>query len=296
MNQILNRICVLFLPFLFSGIISAQSKGSDYIPYYAEIYKADSLFMLKKYDESYPIMDQVFQKYKPVNVWFVDASRNYLVSKSKVSQVDYKDIENYLRQKAYDTNAVFKDKEIVEILEKFNLKKEDIQAIVKENIRTINWPVREELAQMTRDDQKVRTAIKNNDSIVQTDRKHSERLKEIITMYGFPGKKVTGEYLVEGQHSGISLELLFNHMSYNGDYKYFKQILPEFIKKGSCSPFIFATMEDRRNEIENKAPDYYVIAAVPPDADRKEINRKRRLIGMPSLEYQEFKIQALMAE
>ena len=265
-----------------------QQNDIDYTQYYTEIYRADSLFITKNYKNSYKILDSLLQIYKPVNGWTVNVPREYLLSKSAVSKVKRKDVEDYLNEKAFDVDAIFQDKSIVKLLEEFKIGKNELEKIVLKNVSEINIPLRIELEKMSLRDQKVRNT-KNYDSIKKIDSLHSNRLKEIIETVGFPNEKVVGGYRLQGKSSQIFLTTLFNHMAYNGDYNYFKKILPKLIKNGTCDPFNYAMLEDRENEITNRPIEYYVIITLPESVDRKKINANRKLIGLPSLEYEEFK-------
>ncbi|MFL9835541.1 hypothetical protein [Chryseobacterium terrae] len=271
----------------YSDKINPQND-KNYIPYYSEIYRADSLYITKNYDKSYKILDSLLNKYNPINGWTVNVPREYLISKSKVSKVNRKDVENYLDEKAYDVDAIFQDRSIAKLLEEFEINKEEVERIVAKNVSKININLRNELGDMTRKDQEVRLT-NDNDSIKKVDSLHSQRLKEIIETVGFPNEKIVGGYRLQGKSSEIFLSLIFNHIAYNGDYDYFKKHLPKLIRNGTCDPFNYAMMEDRRNEINNKPIEYFVIIAVPESADRKKINANRKAIGLPSLEYEEFK-------
>lgn len=271
----------------YSDKVNSQND-KNYIPYYSEIYRADSLFITKNYDKSYKILDSLLHKYKPVNGWTVNVPREYLISKSKVSKVERKDVENYLDEKAYDVDALFQDKSIAKLLEEFSITKDEVERIVAKNVSKININLRNELENISLRDQEVRLT-NNNDSIKKVDLLHSQRLKEIIETVGFPNEKIVGGYRVQGKSSNIFLSTIFNHMAYNGDYDYFKKNLPKLVKNGTCDPFNYAMMEDRRNEINNKPIEYFVIIAIPESADKKKINANRKAIGLPSLEYEEFK-------
>lgn len=78
-------------------------------------------------------------------------------------------------------------------------------------------------------------------------------------------------------------------MAYNGDYDYFKKKLPELIRNGTCDPFNYAMLEDRRNEMNNKPIEYHVIIPITENSDKKKINANRKAIGLPSVEFEEFK-------
>lgn len=264
-------------------------KEINYIPYYSEIYKADSLYITHNYKETYKILNNLLKNFKPVDGWFVNVSRNYLISKSKVSKITRNDVEKYLNEKAYDASVIFNDKNIVELLNEFNITRNEVEKITKENVSKINMPLRLEISKMNYDDQQVRQTIKNNDSIKKVDWQHSERLKEIIKTYGFPNKKLVGDYKIQGKYANIGLSVIFNHISYNGDYEYFKKKLPELIKNGTCDPFNYGMMVDRKNEINNKPIEYYLIIAIDEKVDKKKINANRKAIGLPTVEYQEFK-------
>jgi hypothetical protein len=268
---------------------SGHQEELNYIPYYSEIYKADSLFITKNYDESYKILDYLLKRYKPVKGWFVNVSRDYLISKSKVAKVEKTDVENYLYEQAYNMDAIFGDKSIVKLLDEFQIDKSEVEKIVAKNVSKINIPLRNELGNMTLKDQDIRNS-KNYDSIKKIDWQHSQRLKEIIETVGFPNEKIVGGYNLQGKpHSEIFLPQIFNHMAYNGDYNYFKKKLPELIRNGTCDPFNYAMMEDRRNEVNNKSIEYYVIIPIAENSDKKKINANRKAIGLPSLEFEEFK-------
>ncbi|UFH33719.1 hypothetical protein LNP04_08495 [Chryseobacterium sp. C-71] len=268
---------------------SSSQKELNYIPYYSEIYKADSLFMTKNYEESYKILDYLLKRYKPVKGWFVNVSRDYLISKSKVAKVEKTDVENYLYEQAYNVDAIFGDKSIAKLLEEFHIDKSEVEKIVAKNVSKINIPLRNELGNMTLKDQDIRNT-KNYESIKKIDWQHSQRLKEIIETVGFPNEKIVGGYNLQGEpHSEIFLPQIFNHMAYNGDYNYFKKKLPELIRNGTCDPFNYVMLEDRRNEINNRPIEYHVIIPIAENSDKKKINANRKAIGLPSLEFEEFK-------
>lgn len=267
---------------------SNPKNDKNYILYYSEIYRADSLFITKNYDQSFKILDSLLHKYKPVNGWTVNVAREYLISKSKMSKVKRKDVENYLDEKAYDVDAIFQDKSIAKLLEEFKITKDKVERIVAKNVSKININLRNELENISLRDQEVRLT-NNNDSIKKVDLLHSQRLKEIIETVGFPNEKIVGGYSLQGKSSNIFLSTIFNHMAYNGDYDYFKKNLLKLVKNGTCDPFNYAMMEDRRNEINNRPIEYFVIIAIPESADKNKINANRKAIGLPSLEYEEFK-------
>lgn len=268
---------------------SGRQEELNYIAYYSEIYKADSLFITKNYDESYKILDSLLKRHQPVKGWFVNVSRDYLISKSKVAKVEKTDVENYLHQQAYNVDAIFGDKSIAKLLEEFHIDKIEVEKIVAKNVSKINIPLRNELGNMTLKDQDIRNT-KNYDSIKKIDWQHSQRLKEIIETVGFPNEKIVGGYSLQGKpHSEIFLPQIFNHMAYNGDYDYFKKKLPELIRNGTCDPFNYAMLEDRRNEINNRPIEYHVIIPITENSDKKKINANRKAIGLPSVEFEEFK-------
>jgi hypothetical protein len=48
-------------------------------------------------------------------------------------------------------------------------------------------------------------------------------------------------------------------------------------------------MEDRRSQLFKEKIKYYIIIEMPADVNKKEINANRKAVGLPSLEYQDFK-------
>lgn len=147
----------------------------------------------------------MLKRHQPVKGWFVNVSRDYLISKSKVAKVEKTDVENYLHQQAYNVDAIFGDKSIAKLLEEFHIDKIEVEKIVAKNVSKINIPLRNELGNMTLKDQDIRNT-KNYDSIKKIDWQHSQRLKEIIETVGFPNEKIVGGYSLQGKpHSEIFL-------------------------------------------------------------------------------------------
>ncbi len=67
----MNTKCqILFLVFIsfFSCKSKFIQKEVNYIPYYLKVYKADSLYIVKNYKESYNVLDNLFKEYDPIQM------------------------------------------------------------------------------------------------------------------------------------------------------------------------------------------------------------------------------------
>src|SRR5690554_5781856 len=287
---IVFSIILLALVSCKSSYTKIGDKDANYIPYYLKVYEADSLFIVGNYQRSYEILDSLFKKYEPVDVWIVFPYRNYIISKNKVSTIKKDELLEYVKIHDYAFFGDFdEDIPIKELIDKFEINSEEINKEIEFHSKSINASLRQELIEMLIRDQEVRRT-KNEDSIKKVDWAHSERLKEIISEFGYPDKRIVGGYYFNGSAGFVDLSIIFNHISYNGDYEYFKKLLPELVKRGECSPFVYAMMEDRRGELFEDGFKYY--SYLRPDIktiNAKKINNERKKIGLPSIEYMELK-------
>lgn len=293
MKNIFSLVLFTILFFLIScksSYTKIGNKNANYIPYYLKVYEADSLYLVGDYQRSYEILDSLFKKYEPVDVWVVFPYRNYIISKNKVSTVNRDELLKYIKVHDYAFFGDFdEDIPIKELIDEFGINSEEISKVIELHSKTINTSLRQELIEMNIRDQEVRKT-KNEDSIKKIDWAHSERLKEIISEFGYPDKRIVGGYYFNRNTGFVDLSTIFNHISYNGDYEYFKELLPKLVKRGECSPFVYAAMEDRRGELFQGGMKYY--SYIRPNIqtiNAKKINNERKKIGLPSIEYMELK-------
>ncbi|RYE39886.1 MAG: hypothetical protein EOP48_25275 [Sphingobacteriales bacterium] len=261
----------------------------NYIPYYLEMYRADSLFLANNFDGSYKKLDSLFKIYKPLDTENYAEYGIYLSSAVRSGHLDG------IRDKAvygykHFGNIVTIHKEAPEMHDAVNraagLNEEDIRKLKEEYSARLNMPLREKMLQMFKEDQEVR-----NGGTVQERNAVDERnrivLEELITTYGYPRKHLTGSYSAwELPGGNIREDIFFLHQPNDFKLRYLPVIL-ENVKAGICSPTVYAVVYDRMMLKNNDAQYYgsYDCDSTCALLNPKKIDSIRASIGLPHIKY-----------
>jgi hypothetical protein len=294
-----KSFCIIFVLFSLisckTNYVRIGDKDANYIPYYLKVYEADSLFLSGNYFHSYSILDSLFKKYEPLNMTLYFEYENYLKSAvilKKINKVKFKKIIlNY----GYNYSNLKKDSLLNIALVNSNFNEKKIKRFHESYVKKLDTVFRKKLGNMNAEDQRVRNMKPYDKNIVSiTDSIHNSIFKEYILSVGFPSDKKIGTFrkLSSNDNNNFSLDLFFNHMSYGGDYEFFKEKLFFFVKNGTCSPRIYAMMVDRWH-IDKTNKSFYHILSLDENWKMdeefvKKINYRRFQIGLPSVEYQDF--------
>lgn len=68
---------------------SEVKEEVNYIPYYLKVYEADSLYLTGNHQRSFEILDSLFKKYEPINLF--DEINQYLVSGYEINEIEGKE-------------------------------------------------------------------------------------------------------------------------------------------------------------------------------------------------------------
>ncbi len=299
----LNQLKFLFFFIILVILFSCKSKkiieedvknDTNYIPYFLKVYEADSLYIIKDYKKSYKILDSLFKKYKPLQLANYYEVNNYyklkIILNKKINILDFSElISKYrLTDLALKNDSVFK---IIYLKEKKYLD-ENYILLRKKYLSTVKIDLRNELKKMAVEDQFYRKKeyeenIKKQNEI---DSLNSKRLLEIFRDYGYPNEKIIGEFNLDSVHVDIGTMLL-----HTKDFNRINIFLPkvlEFIKKGMAPPRAYATMFDQYN-LYHGQQQYYGSYTNPTTIKIKELNKRRKQIGMPSYTYEKWKFNKL---
>ena len=215
-----NFFFLLLTSLLFISCKSSYTKIGDdnanYIPYYLKVYEADSLFLSKKYSESYKILDDLFKKYEPINL---EGSTyeygNYLASalmsgniKNLKQKVEYGyksfgSISNSNYMSFYYTDTILKTVKI---------SKDEIDSLKKIYTSNINYDLRNEIVKMVNEDQEIRKTG-DNESIYQFTVKQLGEIKKILKEFGYPSYKIIGANIGYDFNERATFDLLFLHQN-----------------------------------------------------------------------------------
>lgn len=270
----------------------------NYVPYYLKMYEADSLYLNDNFKECYQILDSLFKVYKPLNVTLYFEYENYIKSSVQLGiRKDYtKEIQRLIFEFGYKFENIRKDSVLSVALKNSKLDLKKAQKLEDEYVKKIDMDFRKQLYQMNADDQEIRNKKdypNKKIDIGKIDKKHDSILKKYILKNGFPGDKQIGTFRKinkEDKPASLGAELLI-HFVDDGSFEFYKDELIKYIKKGDCPPKTYAMMIDTWY-INAKGHSYYYF--INYDSGEwtkngekvKEINKRRKEIGLPSLEYE----------
>lgn len=295
----------LVLVFLISCKSKVISKGNsfvankevNYIPYYLKVYEADSLFIVKDYERSYEILDNLFKEYKPVKKSIFYEYITYIKLK-KLLNIGI-DKTDFIR-KIIDFGITMEFVKNDSILNSIYILDTDFYNIEQikycDSLKNVlNLSLRDEILKMKNLDQFYRTSrytdfTKQQDSI---DYKNQRRLIDMFETIGFPDNKIFFGCFLDNQSTDLSSILLHSKDSIRD--KYFIPKVFEFIKKGDASPLIFAQLIDQKLLYHGEMQYYY---SYPENLKIKvsELNTRRKSIGLPSYGYEMWRNKKMYPE
>lgn len=286
------RSIIVFL-FSITLLISCKSsyskigdKEANFIPYYLKVYEADSLYYACNYTKYKTELEDLFQKYEPINMSSYFEYEKYVKTLIIIdNDKKYKkELENLISNFGYKKDDLLKDSIFSIAFNNNSFDLNYIKQLEKKYETRLDSDFIKELKIIEFNDQEVRnrqgiTLKERNPLMKEVDKINDSIIKNYILRNGFPSHKVIGRF---------SLDILFNHFSYNGSYDFYKESLPKFIKEGTCNPRIYSSLIDRWF-LMNKGELFYYISwsdrlkLINDTKKIDQINFERRKIGLPSI-------------
>lgn len=267
-------------------------KESNYIPYFLKVYEADSLFLTDNYHRSYEILDSLFQKYEPKNTELIYEYETYIKAAFLIGETNQLDVKFEKLIKDFGFTKEWFSKDSTDILFKafeFANISDDIYGIWRyQYVSKIDLEMRETVTSMIYYSRYYQKIFDEADSI----KKKREELVEIhknILMDWFdlgiyPNQDMVGNSSLD-QKATYDLTGIFMQMDEATLDQYFLPKIMNFVKKGECSPNVYARI------IDAKSPEsiYGEIMILKENIDYSKYNVERRKIGLPSMEYLRWK-------
>ncbi|MBC8757133.1 hypothetical protein H2O64_20860 [Kordia sp. YSTF-M3] len=210
------KVKYLFLFLIVSFFLTScwTKPNKDYLAddYYLSVSEADSLYIIKEYEKSYEILDELFSNVAPLNT------------------TPYKEISTYVKLKVIlDDNLEYT--EYTELITKYGfpikyLKKDSVLSIYYAKVRdrfdteastlrkeyetSLNLELRDKIIEMKRLDQLYRQGNykQNIEKQNKIDSTNAEELIYIFDTYGFPSETIIGGYYIDNQFVNIDALLL----------------------------------------------------------------------------------------
>lgn len=286
---------VLPLTLILALSCSQKSKTHcNYVTdYYPTIYRAEIAYELKKYDRAFELYQSVFNACTPINTYTYNEIRKYvdlcLILGHDKQALDF--IELNLKNGA-ELKWLLQNPNYTKVFETEKGKK---LIINYDNIRSnylkrINLELRKEIQEMNRLDQLYRNGQYQENKQDSIDKINTNRLREIFEQFGYPNDQVIGSYSVDRINTDIITMLL--HTSDSIRMSYFVPKLKEYVKTGVCSPKTLGQVIDQFYLYNNQPQTHGTYEAQNSKyanmiADRKQVDKNRISIGLPSLELDE---------
>jgi hypothetical protein len=120
--------------------------------------------------------------------------------------------------------------------------------------------------------------------------KNQSRIIEIFNDFGFPNEKLIGNFTIDKINADISVILL--HTKDSIRKAYFMPKILEYIKKGEASPELYANLHDQLL-LYNGDSQYYGSYENEIKISIKEVNNRRKKIGLPNYGYLKWRLSKL---
>lgn len=284
---------LLFLTFLVScksGDTKIGSINSNYIPYYQKIYEADSLYVVGNYDQSYRVLDSLFKLYEPINTFRLREYETYcilsrLMNKKLKSKDFFKLVSNY----GYDKNWMTGDSILKSYYNSIPNSEKLYKAGREKYLKSIDLELRAKIVEMVIEDQKYRTGKSTPEILALrkvADSINELEVRKIFYNVGYPNEKIIGNYTID--ISNVSINPILYHTSTSTDKEYFFYKVLEYTRQGKVEPDVYAFMIDRYN-LFRFDKQFYGTFRDRLNISESETNKNRNSIGLPSLDYEEWK-------
>lgn len=269
-------------------------KEVNYIPYYLKVYEADSLYLTRNYVRSFNILDSLFKVFTPVNSYKVDEFATYCKLKILLNKKSIeKDFSLLISKYGYNKIWIDSDSILRSYLVSNNKLNENYFYLRKKYLNQIDLELRKKIELLVIDDQKYRIekkTIQTQKLRKQTDSINEISLVQIFNTYGYPNADKIGNYTIDEKN--ISIDVLLYHTSTSKNKDYFLNKVLEYVKYGKADPEVYAIMVDRLNMFTNETQVYGTYQSNLKESIT-EVNKERRTIGLPSLNYQDWKVKIL---
>lgn len=224
----------------------------DYIKdYYQLVYQAEISYLQDDLDKAYDLLKQAEKKCELLNqpsVYEIPVLAELSLKKGKYEDALYY-VELALTKGIHI--SYFEDNpeyEGITKIEGWAALKQKSQKIYNEWYSKLNLDLRNELAEMIREDQRVRQDKSQYDEEMRkVDDYNEKRFKEILAEYGYPNEQIIGNYNID--EKTVHPDVFAFHIK---DIEYFKPLFLEYVRCGKAPVTLYASLidsHDRRNGV-----------------------------------------------
>jgi len=242
----------LILLFCCSGskkvVLQEEANEVNYIPYYLKVYEADSLYWAANYSRSYNILDSLFNKYQPVNLF--EEINQFLVSALKLNKIKGKEkyIELIFKEWGFIREDFENYPEIELLCKKLNVSDKTLSEWEQYYLaNNVNFNLRNKVDSLIGFDQLYRGKEADHSKLDSIDKLTEPQVVNILQKYGFPNRKIgLGILRLKGEeYKFLDISTILNHTSDSLRENYLFDKLLKEVKKGNMDPAMYGANVDQ---------------------------------------------------
>lgn len=276
-NNLVEYLINIFV--LASLLVFYSCRNRDYITYYNEVNKIDSIYRFQK--DTLTVIKKyrkLFRKYSPKNQDRIEEFKTFITLSDKYHK-------NFGGKKTLmkftSTIAPYGNlyKEYFTLYNKYGIDSITVKKKIAKWKAQLNRRLVDSFTIAFIRDQQEERSIK--DIMIINDKKNANLLKWTLENYGFPSVDKIGIY--GNQNIFMPMDNFLGHMIESEYYPFFKEEILKAVKSGHCPPRAYAIMIDKHNVLISKESVLYgKYETFNTVFDTININRNRKKIGLPS--------------
>lgn len=273
------RVLLVASVFIFS---SCRTRTKDYIRYYNEVNKIDSIYRFQK--DTLTVIKKyrrLFRKYTPKNQDRIKEFETYIILADKYHKNfgGKKTLQKFTSVLAPYGKTYEK---YLDLYSKYGIDSTTVKKEIANWKNSLNKKLVDSFTVAFLRDQQEERAEKS--TMIVNDKKNAELLKWTLENYGFPSINKIG--IVGNNDIFMPMDNFLGHMIQSEYYPFFKDEVLKAVKSGDCPPRLYAILVDKYNFlIAKKEIPYGVYQGPDTVLDTTITNKNRRGIGLPSLSH-----------
>lgn len=283
---------IRFIILLFSALIvwSCKAREVNYIPYYQQVVEIDSIYrMADKPKVAIRKYRRLFRKYEPKNGEFYREYSKYIMLADRYGKNfgGEKSLKKLIRMESFD---VYWRHRFKPLLDKYKIDSIEMEKEYWFWRKGLNQELIDSfsLAMKRREIANDLEGIVSMENIKKVDSLNSELLNWTFKKYGYPSRKLIGNF--KNDSVFIDLSLLIGYSTYTADYDLsFLKELFQYVRTGDYPVKDYAELIDILRFNENQPTKYGMFfphSLFEEPLDSNQIDRNRKKIGLPSLKHE----------
>lgn len=269
--------------------------------YYENVYKADSLFLEKAYDDSFEILDNLFEDFKPVNMEIYYEYVTYVKSAYNVGKKEkaFQNLQVLVKEYGISWNQITNDNVLNKVATESNFDKTAYDKLYTEYQNKLYPELLSELRNL-KNQYNYYTSLEqlNNPEdvarIQEFKKNYSKQLQLILDTKGYPANLFSYSGLKKlNFEDRTDFFTLLKNTDTQFKNEYLLPKLKSLVEKGACNPEIYAKLYDLMQLENDCSTKYGTINNTECSYDVAQVNAYRKEIGLPPVDYKKWRFKNL---